>query len=147
MAASLCLFILVKMAASLASIAETWPETMLTSIVSRKLLTQKIQIVHIVIHLEPDGFSARSAIFCRYWTCSFSGRNNQAIEAEVVCHFHLLVLIVVSRFCFRSDRKVRCKDKQYFDNLVLFFGKIPIFGYKICPRQRMAWTYCIIDES
>ena len=32
-------------------------------------------------------FSARSAIFCRYWTCSFSGRNNQAIEAEVVCIF------------------------------------------------------------
>ena len=36
----------------------------------------------------PNGFSARSAIFCRYWTCSFSGRNNQAIGAEVVCHFH-----------------------------------------------------------
>ena len=32
-------------------------------------------------------FSARSAIFCRYWTCSFSGRNNQAIGAEVVCIF------------------------------------------------------------
>ena len=35
-----------------------------------------------------DRFSARSAIFCRYWTCTFSGRNNQAIGAEVVCHFH-----------------------------------------------------------
>ena len=42
MAASLCLFILVKMAASLASIAETWPENVLTSIASRKLLSQKI---------------------------------------------------------------------------------------------------------
>ena len=27
----------------------------------------------------PYGFSARSAIFCRYWTCTFSGRNDQAI--------------------------------------------------------------------
>ena len=35
--------------------------------------------------LVPERFSARSAIFSRYWTCSFSGSNNQAIEAEVVC--------------------------------------------------------------
>ncbi len=48
--------------------------------------------------LGPYGFSARSAIFCRYWTCSFSGRNNQAIGAEVVCHFHLL-----SIFLYRID--------------------------------------------
>ncbi len=33
------------MAASLASIAETWPENVLTSIVSRKSLTRKIMIV------------------------------------------------------------------------------------------------------
>ena len=43
----------------------------------------------------PYGFSARSAIFCRYWTCTFSGRNNQAIGAEVVCHFHLTLIRVI----------------------------------------------------
>ena len=50
--------------------------------------------------LGPCGFSARSAIFCRYWTCSFSGRNNQAIVAEVVCHFHLLVHLIYRKFLF-----------------------------------------------
>ena len=62
--------------------------------------------------LGPNGFSARSAIFCRYWTCLFSGslRNaassafeegapflgtalaeyKQCIEPAVSCHFHLL---------------------------------------------------------
>ena len=55
-------------------------------------------------------FSAQSAIFCRYWTCTFSGRSSkcsfvcirrrgpimgtalaayrQCIGAEVVCYFH-----------------------------------------------------------
>ena len=32
-----------------------------------------------------------AAIFCRYWTCSFSRRNNQAIRAEGVCIFTLLL--------------------------------------------------------
>ena len=66
---------------------------------------QKIAIAEnncssILMNLGPDGFSARSAIFCRYWTCSFSGRNNQAIEAEVVCHFHL-TCVSVSVFDFQ----------------------------------------------
>ena len=65
----------------------------------------------IEICLGPDGFSARSAIFCRYWTCSFSGSlQNAALSAfegrgpihgdglsriktmywaEVICHFCL----------------------------------------------------------
>ena len=34
----------------------------------------------------PDGFSARSAIFCRYWTCTFSG--SQARLLMPVPHFH-----------------------------------------------------------
>ena len=38
------------------------------------------------------------AIFCRYWTCSFSGRNNQGIEPEVVCHFHLLVHLFILNY-------------------------------------------------
>ena len=96
------------MAASLASIAETWPENVLPPIGSRKSLARKIiarpfplygfirfigfycltkQIICVIcsirsvieICLGPDGFSARSAIFCRYWTCTFSGRNDQAI--------------------------------------------------------------------
>ena len=46
---------------------------------SRKLLTQKIMRVDVVSRLWTHLFSARSAIFCRYWTCTFSGRNNQAI--------------------------------------------------------------------
>ncbi len=54
---------------------------------SRKLLTQKIKRDDVVTRLWTHLFSARSAIFCRYWTCSFSRRNNQAIEAEVVCIF------------------------------------------------------------
>ena len=53
----------------------------------RKLLTQKIMRVDVVTRLWIRLFSARSAIFCRYWTCSFSCRNNQAIGAEVVCIF------------------------------------------------------------
>ena len=52
-------------------------------------------------NLWPDVFSA-SAIFCRYWTCSFSGRNNQAIEAEVVCHFHLTF---ISLFCLPNGNR------------------------------------------
>ena len=55
---------------------------------SRKLhFVQKIRLDRIIKYLGPDGFFARSAIFCRYWTCTFSCRNNQAIGAEVVCIF------------------------------------------------------------
>ena len=53
----------------------------------QKMLTQKIKRDDVVTRLWTHLFSARSAIFCRYWTCSFSRRNNQAIEAEVVCIF------------------------------------------------------------
>ena len=97
------------MASSLASIAETQPENVLPQW-QQKLLTQTIRLDRI-IYLRPNGFSARSAIFCRYWTCSFSGRNNQAIGAEVVCHFLLFVSMsfVISRFCFRFVEMVAAK--------------------------------------
>ena len=43
------------------------------------------------IHPDTDMLWSRRifcvAIFCRYWTCTFSCRNNQAIGAEVVCIF------------------------------------------------------------
>jgi len=45
---------------------------------SRKLLRRKYSWSMPPI-LGPSIFSARSAIFCRYWTCTFSCRNNQAI--------------------------------------------------------------------
>ena len=38
-----------------------------------------------------------AAIFCRYWTCSFSCRNNQAIGAEVVCIFTYLSIFLYRR--------------------------------------------------
>ena len=53
----------------------------------QKIALQKIIRVDVVTRLWTRLFSARSAIFCRYWTCSFSCRYNQAIGAEVVCIF------------------------------------------------------------
>ena len=79
---------------------------------SRKLhFVQKIRLDRNIKNLGPEGFFARCAIFCRYWTCSFSGRNNQAIGAEVVCHFLLFVSMsfVISRFCFRFVEMVAAK--------------------------------------
>ena len=52
---------------------------------SKKLLTQKIMWVDTETRLWTRLFSARSAIFCRYWTCTFSCRNNQAIEVLFMC--------------------------------------------------------------
>ena len=98
------------MASSLAPIAETWPENVLTSIVSRKLLTQKIRLVRI-IYLCPDGFSARSAIFCRYWTCSFSGRNNQAIGPRLSAIFTTLFQLLVAKI---GSNAKPCKILGYF---------------------------------
>ena len=57
----------------------------------RKLLTQKIMRVDVVTRLWTRLFSARSAIFCRYWTCSFSCRNNQAIGGRGCLHFLFLL--------------------------------------------------------
>ena len=49
---------------------------------SRKFASQKIWIVPIIGILGPNRFSARSAIFCRYWTCTFSGSlRNAALSA------------------------------------------------------------------
>ena len=54
---------------------------------SRKLhFVQKIRLDQLNIWGRMD-FLRICAIFCRYWTCTFSCRNNQAIEAEVVCIF------------------------------------------------------------
>ena len=88
-------FILVKMASSLAPIAE-------------------------IIVCGPDGFYA-IAILCRYWTCSFSGRSSKCrfvcirrrgpihgdglsriqtmYWAEVVCHFHLALSFITLYSC------------------------------------------------
>jgi hypothetical protein len=41
--------------------------------------------------LGAAGFSARSAIFCRYWTCSFSGLRDGLLKPMSPIHFHLLV--------------------------------------------------------
>ena len=49
---------------------------------SRKLLSQKIIWVDTETRLWTRLFSARSAIFCRYWTCTFSGSlRNAALSA------------------------------------------------------------------
>ena len=45
----------------------------------QKIAMQKIMRVDEVTKHWTRLFSARSAIFCRYWTCTFSCRNNQAI--------------------------------------------------------------------
>ena len=77
------------MASSLASIAETWPENVLTSIVSRKShCVRKIIARPYSDILGAGGYFLRiCAIFCRYWTCTFSGRNNQAIGPRLSAIF------------------------------------------------------------
>ena len=77
------------MASSLASIAETWPENVLTSIVSRKShCVRKIIACPYSDILGAGGYFLRiCAIFCRYWTCTFSGRNNQAIGPRLSAIF------------------------------------------------------------
>ena len=66
------------------------PENMLPQC-SRKLhFVQKIRLDRNIKYLGPYGFSARSAIFCRYWTCTFSGSNNQAIGPRLSAIFTLL---------------------------------------------------------
>ena len=85
---------------------------------SRKLhFVQKIRLDRIILYLGPEDFLRICAIFCRYWTCTFSGslrnaalsafeegapfmgtalaENRQCIGAEVVCHFHLLVHLFI----------------------------------------------------
>ena len=46
-----------------------------------------IKHVHIENAWEPDGFFARSAIFCCHWGSTFSGRNNQAIGPRLSAIF------------------------------------------------------------
>ena len=77
------------MASSLASIAETWPENVLTSIVSRKSHCVRIIIARPYSDILGAGgyFLRICAIFCRYWTCTFSGRNNQAIGPRLSAIF------------------------------------------------------------
>ena len=60
---------------------------------SRKLhFVQKIRLDRIIKYLGSDVFFARSAIFCRYWTCTFSCRNNQAIEPRLSAIFTFLFI-------------------------------------------------------
>ena len=138
------------MAASLAPIAETWPENVLPPIGSRKSLARKIiarpfplygfirfigfycltkQIICLIcsirsvieISLGPDGFSARSAIFCRYWTCTFSGRNDQAIGPRSSAIFTSL-----SMLSLRSKSQKIC-DK-IFQGITRFYIRSRISG-------------------
>ena len=67
---------------------------------------------------RPDGFSARSAIFCRYWTCSFSGRNNQAIGprlSAIFTFFHRINLYVLLSVFISICRNMRCKDTIFLE--------------------------------
>jgi hypothetical protein len=73
--------ILVKMASSLAPIAETWP----------------------------DGFYARRAILCRYWTCSFSGSLARLLMPEPLPFSLFFQSFWVMFYCFRLYRNIRCK--------------------------------------
>ena len=109
------------MASSLASIAEIWPENVLTSIVSRKSHCVRKIIARPYSDIFGAGgyFLRICAIFCRYWTCSFSGRNNQAIGPRLSAiftffftmqsyekdfwHCHLLSLFVT--FCHLSANR------------------------------------------
>ena len=44
------------------------------------------------------------AIFCRYWTCSFSGRNNQAIEPRLSAIFTFFKKIFNSQIRDKKNR-------------------------------------------
>ena len=80
--------------------------------------------------LGPDGFSARSAIFCRYWTCSFSGRNNQAIGPRLsaiftflsmhpptpISHF-LIFSFLISHFSSISNSSLQIKHNLQVSDL------------------------------
>ncbi len=53
--------------------------------------------------LGPDGFSARSAIFCRYWTCTFSGSQARLLmpvplpfSPNLKIYFHLTLNVVAA---------------------------------------------------
>ena len=99
---------------------------------SKKLhFVQKIRLDRIVACLGPDGFFARSAIFCRYWTCTFSCRNNQAIGAEVVCNFHLSLMTadeVSFRHCFLPFEIIVIVVFILFGNLLLQEGEDVFYG-------------------
>ena len=81
---------------------------------------QKIMRVDIMTTHWIQLFFARSAIFCRYWTCTFSGRNNQAIGAEVVCHFHPTLSVILSAF---SPYFVITRDLMNQKALMVLFSK------------------------
>ena len=97
------------MAASLGSIPETWPENVLTSIVSRKShCVRKIIARPIFFILFRNYLWGRMdflricAIFCRYWTCSFSGRNDQAIGPRSSAIFTEIRKIIL-KFVIRNQ--------------------------------------------
>ena len=104
----------------------------------RKLLTQKIMRVDVVTRLWSRLFSARSAIFCRYWTCSFSCRNNQAIGGRGCLHFLFLLypifvykmVMVALRPCSSLFLTVQKYSKK--GNLLL--PKLPT-NFQILPKR------------
>ena len=74
------------------------------------------------------------AIFCRYWTCSFSCRNNQTIGAEVVCiftFFHRFDYYLLSSVFVFDYWKARCKDSVFFISCQWFSRKYKLNRSKI----------------
>ena len=68
---------------------------------------QKIRLNHIIKYLGPEEFLRICAIFCRYWTCTFSCRNNQAIGAEVVCIFTFFYIpFLFAKWQWELHRKI-----------------------------------------
>ena len=79
---------------------------------SRKLhFVQKIRLDRIIKYLGPEGFFAHLRIFfCRYWTCSFSGRNNQAIGprlSAIFTFFYIPILFAEWQWKLRQEKAIR----------------------------------------
>ena len=97
---------LVKMASSLASIAETWPENVLPQWQQKIALRAENNCSSVFWYIwGRRSFSAHLRNFLQVLDLLIFRQKQSGHWAEVVCHFHLLVLLsfVISRFCFRSD--------------------------------------------
>ena len=77
------------MAAALASIAVPAAGKCAASMAAENCFAEN-NYSSIANNIWPRFFSARSAIFCRYWTCTFSCRNNQAIGPRLSAIFTFL---------------------------------------------------------
>ena len=79
---------------------------------------QKILLVDVMTRLRPNLFSARSAIFCDLLKVTIFRQKQPGHWAEVVCHFHLVLLscFYISHLfsIFRNDR---CKGNVFLCKL------------------------------